>query len=139
MQRRFLHSFMRFLRAEALGGLVLLLMTLVALGVANSRHGGHFAQLWQRHVGVRGLELSLHDWVNDGLMSLFFLRVGLEIKREVLIGELASLRRCQSSRRLAAWRRPRFYIWASDGFWVARWWRAAGRFRRPPTSRLLSG
>lgn len=75
-----------FLRSEAAGGVVLMLAALAALIVANSPLADHyFAAL---HTVWLGLSLEL--WVNDGLMAIFFLMVGLEIKREVLAGGLAS-------------------------------------------------
>lgn len=97
LRHRILRSFRRFLRAEATGSLVLMGMTVVALWLANSRYAEAFTALWQHHVpvgvGAARLELTLAEWVNDGLMALFFLLVGLEIKRELLEGALASLRR----------------------------------------------
>ncbi|MBN8731089.1 MAG: Na+/H+ antiporter NhaA [Acidobacteria bacterium] len=86
-----------FAGRETSGGIVLLLCTLVALVWANSPWYGSYAALWhtQLSVGAGGRTLShdLHFWVNDGLMAIFFFVVGLEIKREMLVGELASLRK----------------------------------------------
>lgn len=86
-----------FLRAEASGGLIMLGATATALVVANTglvhtyREFLHQpAGLW---LGPWSLELSLQHWINDGLMAIFFFLVGLEIKRELLFGELASPRR----------------------------------------------
>ncbi len=71
-------------------------MTLLTLIVASSPWGNAFRHLWETPVrigmGSQSLELSLHVWVNEGLMALFFLLVGLELKREIMVGELASLR-----------------------------------------------
>lgn len=76
----------RFCAAEAAGGIVLMVAAAIALIVANSPLAeGYFASL---HVSVGGL--SLGHWINDGLMALFFLLVGLEIKREMAVGQLAS-------------------------------------------------
>ena len=76
----------RFLASEAAGGLLLMAAAALALAVANSPLGpGYFAAL---HIELAGL--SLLHWINDGLMALFFLLVGLEIKRELLAGRLAS-------------------------------------------------
>jgi Na+:H+ antiporter, NhaA family len=88
--------FARFARMEAAGGILLLIATVIALVWANSpwEHGYH--DLWHTTltvgVGRYVLSWSRHLWINDGLMAIFFFLVGLEIKREVLIGELASRR-----------------------------------------------
>ncbi|MEZ5419990.1 MAG: Na+/H+ antiporter NhaA [Vicinamibacterales bacterium] len=88
--------FQRFFRAEAAGGVVLLLTTLAALGIANSPWASAYEGFWDTRivVGPEGhpLALSARLWVNDAVMALFFLLVGLEIKREVLVGELSTLR-----------------------------------------------
>jgi NhaA family Na+:H+ antiporter len=69
---------------------------LAALVVANSSWASAYHKLWAVTVtvagGGRGLSLTLHQWINDGLMAFFFLLVGLEIKREIVAGELASVR-----------------------------------------------
>ena len=89
--------FSRFIRMEAAGGLVLIAGTAVALVWANSPWSDSYHHLWSTPVGVRvgpwDFELTLHHWINDGLMAVFFFLVGLEIKREGLVGELASRRR----------------------------------------------
>jgi NhaA family Na+:H+ antiporter len=86
-----------FTRIEALGGILLLLATLIALLWANSGLSDMYFQLWQTKLtisfGEAGLGKYLLAWVNDGLMAIFFFVVGLEIKREVTAGELASLKR----------------------------------------------
>ena len=79
-------TFQRFVESEASGGLVLMASAAVGLVVANSGLAGNYTELL--HTKVAGLDL-LH-WINDGLMALFFLLVGLEIKREILAGELDS-------------------------------------------------
>jgi NhaA family Na+:H+ antiporter len=88
--------FARFARMEAAGGILLLLATLVALVWANSPWEHNYHDIWHTTftigVGRYVLSWSRHIWVNDGLMAIFFFLVGLEIKREVLIGELSSLR-----------------------------------------------
>lgn len=87
---------LNFARWAPSTGFLLLLATLVALVLSNSGWGDAFSALWQSPVGVRVAErsfsLSLLDWVNHGLLSIFFLVVGLEIKRELTVGRLASLR-----------------------------------------------
>jgi len=81
---------------EAAGGILLLTCTLVALIWANSPWSDLYEHFGHAHAFVgfedRRLAESLHFWINDGLMAFFFFLVGLEIKREVLIGELASFR-----------------------------------------------
>ena len=93
---RMLRPFQRFARVESSGGIVLLVCTALALGWANSPWADSYHRLWEIPLTVgfsgRGLSLSLHHWINDGLMAVFFFLVGLEIKREMLVGELASPR-----------------------------------------------
>src|SRR4030095_14845886 len=88
--------FQRFFRTETLGGLVLLGFGLAALAIANSPLSEAYAHVWEMPLTVsiapHELSLSLHEWINDGLMAVFFLMVGLEIKRELLAGELSSPR-----------------------------------------------
>jgi NhaA family Na+:H+ antiporter len=94
---RVLRPFQAFAHSAAGGGIVLLACAALALAWANSPWAAGYEHLWEvpLTVGVPGfgLTLSLHHWINDGLMAVFFFVVGLEIKREVLVGELASLRR----------------------------------------------
>jgi len=82
----------RFLHVEAAGGVVLLVCTVVALVIANSPVGPAYHDWWHTEVGLRigGFELhnSLEHWINDGLMTLFFFVVGLEVKRELVLGDL---------------------------------------------------
>ncbi|WP_295817876.1 Na+/H+ antiporter NhaA [uncultured Deinococcus sp.] len=89
--------FARFVHSEAFAGLLLVCTAVIAFVWANSPAQGAYAALRDTHlavsVGGARLDLSLEHWVNDGLMAVFFLLVGLEIKRELLIGELASRRR----------------------------------------------
>jgi NhaA family Na+:H+ antiporter len=93
---RVLDTFQRFFATAAAGGLVLLACTAVALVWANSPWADAYHRLWETPVSLGtpriGLTLSLRHWLNDGLMALFFFLVGLEIKREMIAGELASRR-----------------------------------------------
>ena len=88
--------FARFAKMEAAGGILLLVATAAALVWANSQWEHSYYQIWHKQatitLGQVSLSESRHEWVNDGLMSIFFFLVGLEIKRELLIGELATLR-----------------------------------------------
>src|SRR5271170_8081632 len=88
--------FARFAKIEASGGIILLVSTAVALVWANSVWHHSYEVLWDTPVtigfGRIVISETRHHWINDGLMSIFFFLVGLEIKREVLIGELSSLK-----------------------------------------------
>ena len=89
---RLAKPFMRFLRIEAMAGAVLLLSTLLALVLANSPWSPSFLALWDIHAGIRlgdvEISRSLKHWINDGLMTLFFFVIALELKRELVLGEL---------------------------------------------------
>jgi NhaA family Na+:H+ antiporter len=93
---RVLGPFQRFFSTEAAGGVVLLVCAAIALAWSNSPWAPGYHHLWETPLGFDsrafGLTLTLHEWVNDGLMAIFFLLVGLEIKRELLVGELSSRR-----------------------------------------------
>jgi Na+:H+ antiporter, NhaA family len=94
---RVLSPLRNFLHTEASGGLLLLAAAVVALAWANSPFADSYGAVWSTpftvQLGEFGLTESLHFWINDGLMAIFFFVVGLEIKRELLIGELTSFRR----------------------------------------------
>ena len=83
-----------FLESEQASGIVLIVATLMAIGWANSSLGPAFIGFWQQKVGFAGagieLKMSVEHWINDGLMAVFFLLIGLEIEREFYIGKLAS-------------------------------------------------
>jgi NhaA family Na+:H+ antiporter len=81
-------TFTRFVESERTGGLLLLAGTVVALALANSPAGPAWLGFWQAPV----LGLTLQHWVNDALMAIFFLLVGLELEREIYVGELADIR-----------------------------------------------
>jgi len=86
-----------FLHTEAASGIVLLAATAVALLWANSPFQDSYTELWHTHLSIslgdHTLDLDLQEWVNDGLMTIFFFVVGLEIKRELVEGELRAPRR----------------------------------------------
>src|SRR5262245_50680464 len=88
--------FKRFFRTETLGGLVLLGFGLDAFAIVNSPLSKAYNHLWEVPLAIgiapHELSLTLHEWINDALMAVFFLLVGLEIKRELLAGELSSPR-----------------------------------------------
>ncbi len=86
----------RFIESETSGSVALLAATLTALAWANSPWFGSYDALLHLRLGLslgdRVFGLSLHHWVNDGLMALFFFVVGLEIKRELVLGQLSTVR-----------------------------------------------
>lgn len=90
-----LSPFSGFIRNEVSGGIFLLTATLIALVWANSPYQASYADLWKTPlsvgIGSHYLEKSLLHWINDGLMAIFFFVVGLEIKREFLVGELSEI------------------------------------------------
>ncbi|XPV70668.1 MAG: Na+/H+ antiporter NhaA [Halarcobacter sp.] len=85
----------RFINKEALSGILLFLATVAAVIVANSSLGQAYYDLWHLPLGINigeiSISMTLTYWIDDALMALFFLMVGLEIKREMLIGELSSV------------------------------------------------
>ncbi len=89
--------FQRFFRAEASSGILLMFCIVLALVWANSPWADSYTDLWQTtlslSLGSFSLSKSLHLWINDGLMVVFFFVVGLEIKRELLVGELSTPQR----------------------------------------------
>lgn len=97
MIARLTDPFIRFFHIEAAGGIVLLACTLLALALANSPWSAAVASFWQMpigfNIGETGIHMSLLHWINDGLMTIFFFLVGLEIKRELVHGELRDPRK----------------------------------------------
>ncbi|MGH2582732.1 MAG: Na+/H+ antiporter NhaA [Anaerolineales bacterium] len=89
-------SFQEFIREQGAGGVLLLATTLIALAWANSAWAESYFELWSIPiaVGIGNWQLTkpLLMWINDGLMAVFFFVVGLEIKREILVGELSKPR-----------------------------------------------
>mgnify|MGYP001013418753 CR=1 FL=1 len=84
-----------FISKEALSGILLFIATVAAVIVANSSLGQSYYDLWNMPLGItlgdKTISMTLTYWIDDGLMALFFLMVGLEIKREMVIGELSSV------------------------------------------------
>jgi len=89
--------FQRFIHSEVSGSILLLACAIGALAWANSPWSEAYQHLLHTSVGVTwgsaNFHLDLHHWINDGLMAIFFFVVGLEIKREVVVGELSSLKK----------------------------------------------
>ena len=94
---RIVRPFQDFAHKQSSGGVLLIAATAVALVWANSPWGDSYAALWHTKltvgVGDASISKDLTHWINDGLMAVFFFVVGLEIKREVLVGELSSARK----------------------------------------------
>ena len=86
----------KFLHIDAASGIVLLVFALTALILANSPWSESFLAFWKIPIGFSAgdyqVSHSLRHWINDGLMTIFFFVVGLEVKRELVVGELRSLR-----------------------------------------------
>lgn len=93
---RAISPFEQFLRRATAGGIILIVATLVTLFFSNSSWHVAYHAFWETHFSIHwgswGIDQSLHHWINDGLMAIFFFVVGLELKREFLVGELSSLR-----------------------------------------------
>jgi Na+:H+ antiporter, NhaA family len=94
-RRRVPSLFLEFIGGERLGGLVLIVCSLVSLLSSNLPFGNAYVAFWHHSLDLSflRLHLTIAEWVNDGLMTVFFLLVGLEIKRELYKGELSSPRK----------------------------------------------
>ena len=97
IQKIILTPFQKFVKIESFSGILLMFTTLIALVWANSQFGDSYQSLWQYNLGFTSPHFELNKplilWVNDGLMAIFFFLIGLEIKREFLIGELNSIKK----------------------------------------------
>ena len=95
--KKILSPFQKFVRIESFSGILLLLATVIALIWANSGFSESYTSLWDYKIGITTQNFELNKplllWINDGLMAIFFFLIGLEIKREFLIGELNSLKK----------------------------------------------
>ena len=93
----FLSSFQKFVKVESFAGMLLFGTTIIALIWANSYLGDFYEKLWQLQIGFSFHNFTLKKplilWINDGLMSIFFFVIGLELKREILIGELDTVKK----------------------------------------------
>lgn len=96
-QKNILSPFQKFVNIESSSGILLLLATILALIWANSPFSESYQALWQYKMGFTTESFELNKplllWINDGLMAIFFFLIGLEIKREFLIGELNSAKK----------------------------------------------
>lgn len=80
--------FLEFFESEKAGGLLLLFVTILSLSLANSPFQIEYIQFWSTEIGHH----SITHWINDGLMAIFFLLIGLELEREIYHGELSSIK-----------------------------------------------
>ncbi|GBE00792.1 MAG TPA: Na+/H+ antiporter NhaA [Nitrospirae bacterium] len=89
--------FQQFFKKEASSSLLLIGTTLLALIWANSPYAETYHRFWETEIAISfghlGFAKTMREWINEGLMSIFFFTVGLEIKREILVGELASVKK----------------------------------------------
>lgn len=88
VQRALSGTFKQFFESEKIGGVLLIACTVASLIVANSAAGAAYLAFW----GVHVLGMSVEHWINDALMAIFFLLIGLELERELYNGELSSLK-----------------------------------------------
>ncbi len=97
MKQKLLTPFQKFVKIEGLSGIMLLATTLIAMIWANSAWSDSYMTLWNYELGIQTdsfvFTKPLILWINDGLMAIFFFLIGLEIKREIMIGELNSLKK----------------------------------------------
>ncbi len=96
MQTKLTKLFVEFFESEKASGIVLIFCTVISIIIANSDYGKTYLDFWHTKVGFEtngiALKYSIEHWVNDGLMAIFFLLIGLEIEREIYIGELSNLK-----------------------------------------------
>ncbi|MGK0234070.1 MAG: NhaA family Na+:H+ antiporter, partial [Psychroserpens sp.] len=97
IKKNILSPFQKFVQIESFSGILLFIATILALIWANSSFGESYQLLWQYKIGFTSSHFELNKplilWINDGLMAIFFFLIGLEIKREFLIGELNSVKK----------------------------------------------
>jgi len=97
IKNKVLSPFQKFVKIESFSGILLLIATIIAIVWANSPFGDSYQSIWQYNFGFTTENFELNKplilWINDGLMAVFFFLIGLEIKREFLIGELNSIKK----------------------------------------------
>ena len=93
----YLTIFQKFVKTESLAGMLLFGATIIALIWANTSYGFYYQNLWEYKIGISFQSLELNKplllWINDGLMTIFFFLIGLELKRELMIGEINSVKK----------------------------------------------
>ncbi len=96
MKTKLTKLFLEFLKSEQASGAVLIFCTAFSIIVANSWFGKNYLDFWHAKIGFEAagitMKLSVGHWINDGFMAVFFLLIGLEIERELYIGELSKLK-----------------------------------------------
>lgn len=97
MKNKILNPFVYFFKSESASGLTLLICAIIAIIIANSSFGAIYNNILHTYVTIGykefSLSMSILHWINDGLMAIFFLVVGMEIKREMVFGELKSFKK----------------------------------------------
>ncbi len=97
MSGRISGLFQEFFNSEKVAGLLLVICTIISLAIANSPGGDGYMHFMHKKIDLSfaniSLNYSLENWVNDGLMAIFFLMIGLEVKRELYVGELADFKK----------------------------------------------
>lgn len=89
--------FVDFFESERASGIILILCTVISIAITNSYFGKGYSDFWHIKIGLETgnaifLKYNLEQWINDGLMAIFFLLIGLEIERELYVGELSNLK-----------------------------------------------
>jgi len=96
-KKQLLNPLQKFIKAESFSGILLFFTMALAIIISNSPLREHFSSIWDCEIGIKSDNFKLVKplilWINDGLMAIFFFLIGLEIKREILIGELNSLKK----------------------------------------------
>lgn len=96
MRRVFANMFKDFFESEKIAGVLLVICTIISLIISNTAFGEKYLEFWHSYLNLSfsrlELSYSFEHWVNDGLMAIFFLLVGLEIERELYVGELANIK-----------------------------------------------
>jgi len=96
MKTKLSKLFEEFFESEQVSGIILILCTVTSIVIANSYFGKDYLDFWHTKIGFEiggiALKYSLEHWINDGLMAIFFLLIGLEIERELYVGELSDLK-----------------------------------------------
>lgn len=85
---RLTRLFKEFFESEKAGGLILIICTIISLLIANSSFADNYAHIWHTQLAGHPMEY----WINDGLMTIFFLLIGLELEREIYLGELSNIK-----------------------------------------------